>query len=218
MTVSVAITALSLLSFCLAGESFEGLTGHTGEEPDWRIVFNHVDHLGTPRLLTDESASVISRHAFFPFGEEVPGPWPIAASTNSHWYTGTERDMAGVSDYFLARNYSLSLVRFTRPDPSHVGTLLTDSRTWHGYSYVESSPLDAFDPDGLASVRCRLLATASSENYSRAFAKMPRGFHIKKSALTAGSVSAFTMITRSEKTMIRRPQRRETHTRLSSII
>ncbi len=105
-----------------------------------------MDHLGTPRVLTDENGDVISTHAFFPFGEEVPGPDSIAASSNTHWFTGHERDKAQGTDYMLARQYSPYTARFTTPDPARREITLGGGAS--AYAYVGNTPLMAFDPTG----------------------------------------------------------------------
>ena len=146
-------------SFCLGWERAVALADHTGEEFDWRIVFYHVDHLGTPRVLTDEFGAVISKHALLPFGEEVPAPagtgWTIANSTNTHWFTGHERDTATGSDFLLARHYSVNSARFRQRDPSHSNVSFTQDGSWHAYAYVNASPLAFVDPMGLAALVTR---------------------------------------------------------------
>jgi RHS repeat-associated protein len=136
-------------TLCLPGEHLDLLADHTGEESDWRIVFYHTDHLGTPRVLTDELGEVVSRHAFYPFGEEIPGPSPAAASTNSHWFTGHERDEEVGGDYLLARYVPYHLSRFSSPDPSDRQVSLRRASSWNKYPYVEGAPLTFTDPDGL---------------------------------------------------------------------
>ncbi|HZE88249.1 MAG TPA: RHS repeat-associated core domain-containing protein, partial [Verrucomicrobiae bacterium] len=142
---------------CLPGEAFEDLATPSGAQGDFRIVFFHVDHLGTPRVLTDEAGAVVGEYALFPFGEEVPGPWSTAESTNSHWFTGHERDHAVGADYMLARNFNSASGRFLSSDPSFRNVNLLTPDTLDGYSYANASPLDTVDPDGLASLRCRPL-------------------------------------------------------------
>jgi RHS repeat-associated protein len=71
----------------------------------------------------------------------------------------------------LARYYSSSLGRFTSADPLNIiafqkgddrerevfENYILKPQTWNRYAYVENNPIDAFDPDGLASVRRRPL-------------------------------------------------------------
>ncbi|MBI3450591.1 MAG: hypothetical protein HY049_16975 [Acidobacteria bacterium] len=143
----------------LPGEAFEDLADPASVEGDYRIVFYHVDHLGTPRVLTDEMGDVVGEYALFPFGEEVPGPWPIAASSNTHWFTGHERDLGVGADDMLARTFHPASGRFLAADPSLRNVNLRSPGTLDGYAYVNGSPMDTLDPDGMASLRCRPLNT-----------------------------------------------------------
>ena len=34
--------------------------------------YHHADFLGTPRVITDQAGSVVSRHDYYPFGAEIP--------------------------------------------------------------------------------------------------------------------------------------------------
>ena len=40
------------------------------------------DHLGTPRLVTDQNGNVVARHDYLPFGEEISGN---TAGRTSQW-------------------------------------------------------------------------------------------------------------------------------------
>jgi len=145
----------------LRGEWIEDLADHTGIEGDYRIVFYHTDHLGTPRVLTDEMGAVISEHALYPFGEEVPGPWSLADSSNTHWFTGHERDLGVGGDYMLARYYSAFSGRFSVPDPSREPWRIPGFSS--RYVYVNESPMSFADPTGrdAASRTCNIYAGAA---------------------------------------------------------
>lgn len=109
----------------------------------------HVDHLSTPRLLTDDEGQKIAAHTYWPFGLE--------AADSSHdsepmKYTGHERDFAGPGnvndlDYMHARFYSPTMGRFTSTDP--VGGVSRKPQTWNRYAYVLNNPMTWVDPFGL---------------------------------------------------------------------
>ncbi len=114
------------------------------------------DHLGTPRLVTDQYGTVIARHDYLPFGEEIPAGW---AGRSSQWgagtdnvsqkFTGQERDAETGLDFFQARYFAGVQGRFNSPDPMNAGADLTNPQSWNGYSYVSNNPLGAVDPDGM---------------------------------------------------------------------
>jgi RHS repeat-associated protein len=94
------------------------------------------DNLGTPRVITDQSGAVKSRHDYLPFGEEIAigvggrtgQTDPVTGGVGQKYvygveddkvrqkFTQKERDRETGLDYFLARYYSSTQGRFTSPD------------------------------------------------------------------------------------------------------
>jgi len=109
------------------------------------FTYYHLDHLGTPRILTDSGGVRVQGQHFLPFGEEMP----LEAGLNPRKFTGHERDSETGLDYMLARYYSAPLGRFMSPDPSNKGIRREDPQSWNRYSYVRNDPVNATDPDGL---------------------------------------------------------------------
>jgi RHS repeat-associated protein len=136
----------------------------------------HLDHLGTPRRVTNENGTVVSSYRYLPFGEEIE-PIPIfsdgfESGDTSRWtegtegedtksldagslevvrFTGHERDIRDLEanddlDYMHARYYNPFLGRFLNVDP--VGGSVGSSQSWNRYSYVLNNPLSHIDPDG----------------------------------------------------------------------
>src|SRR5581483_7782690 len=121
----------------------------------------HVDHLGTPRLVTGAGAQRIAEHDYYPFGVEIT---PLAQETANGFdredplkFTGHERDLnSGTSppnntnydDYLHARYRVPDWGRFSSPDPA-LGNLLQPG-SWNRYAYVLNSPINFTDPYGLA--------------------------------------------------------------------
>ena len=117
------------------------------EDPDGVKHF-HLDHLGTPRLLTDGSG-VVGEHAYFPFGEEVSSP---GQNSERMKFTGHERDLGGAGveddlDYMHARYCSPMAGRFLSVDPKRMGKPVA-GQSWNRYAYTEGNPLKYVDPDG----------------------------------------------------------------------
>ena len=74
------------------------------------------DHLGSVRLVTDQSGAVVSRHDYLPFGEEIAAgrTSQFGATDNlSPRFTGQERDGESGLDYFGARYYGSALGHYT---------------------------------------------------------------------------------------------------------
>ena len=102
----------------------------------------HLDHLGTPRMSTDESGQIVSTSDFLPFGEEVTAGAPGERLK----FTGHERDFDD-QDYMHARFYNGLDGRFLTPDPI-LGSV-DSSQSWNRYTYALNNPLKYIDPTGL---------------------------------------------------------------------
>ena len=115
----------------------------TGEE---RRHF-HLDHLGTPRLITNDDGFVQAEHSYWPFGQDAPGS---TADNERMKFTGHERDLNRVHgpelDYMHARYYSALWGRFLSVDPK-IG-VPANPMSWNRYTYALNTPVRAFDPDG----------------------------------------------------------------------
>jgi RHS repeat-associated protein len=120
--------------------------GQAASNPPWRLFDLHTDHLGSVRLVTNDLKQVVSRHDFFPYGEEVE----TGITYNTHAFTGHDQDQATGLDYMAARYYGSSFARFISADPIF-GTRLVPS-TLNRYAYVLGNPLSLIDPSGLYGV------------------------------------------------------------------
>jgi len=105
----------------------------------------HPDHLGSIRLVTNASGQMISKHAYFPFGKEIP---PLIASPSTHRYLGREWDSESDLLYLMTRQFSGAQTRFLTPDSS--GIVDWDPQSWNRYAYAGNSPVTFSDPDGRA--------------------------------------------------------------------
>jgi RHS repeat-associated protein len=124
----------------------------------------HLDHLGTTRVISNESGLKLARHDYYPFGIEKTF---FAQEWSEHNYdrpepmafTGHQRDFMGVYnipnenylDYMHARYYQPQLGRFLSVDPV-IGDPYSP-QSWNRYAYVLNDPLNLTDPFGLAPCR-----------------------------------------------------------------
>jgi len=109
-----------------------------------------LDHLRSPRLVTDMVGNRLALHIYLPFGKEL-GP---SIDREPLRFTGHERDddpAGGDSplDYMRARYYALRASRFLSLDPlaDTAGNKSAPQR-WNKYVYVENKPLIMTDPSG----------------------------------------------------------------------
>ncbi len=138
------------------------------------------DHLGSPRINTDQNGVVIARHDYLPFGEEIARPSYGADSTRQK-FTAYERDTESELDFAQARFYNKTHGRFTSVDPYNIifaaedaekekegkgqklfNDYISQPQNWNRYAYVWNNPLRNTDPDG-EKVYVVLYTTGNSE-------------------------------------------------------
>ncbi len=108
-----------------------------------KIRHFHLDHLGTPRLITGNGGAQVAQHHYQPFGPEVS---PSTIDGEKAKFTGHERDAATL-DYMHARYYDPYLGRFLSVDPVR-SAKLGIPQSWNRYAYARNNPLKFVDPDG----------------------------------------------------------------------
>lgn len=120
--------------------------------------YMHADHLGTPRVVTNQNGGEVTRHDYYPFGEEILRGYP--PDGESHKFTSKERDWETNLDFFGARYFSSTSGRFTSIDPLSVPKLqradrdkfsafVVQPQNWNAYAYARNNPVVRIDPDGL---------------------------------------------------------------------
>jgi RHS repeat-associated protein len=150
----------------LAGEY-----GGAGTTPACTTCYLTTDQIGSTRLATNAAGTVVERHDYMPFGEELVAgaggrttaqgyPAGGGVGATSVIFTGQYRDAEDVSsampsglDFFGARYFSSAQGRWTSPDWSPTPEAvpyadLTDPQTLNLYSYVRNNPLARADADG----------------------------------------------------------------------
>lgn len=106
------------------------------------IKFQHTDALGSPVAVTNQSAQVIERTQWEPFGAAIGKP-----AYQGIGYTGHVMDGATGLTYMQQRYYDPTIGRFLSVDPV---TALDngDMRHFNRYAYAYNSPYAFTDPDG----------------------------------------------------------------------
>ena len=116
------------------------------------------DHLGSPRVITNSSGSVVGRHDYMPFGVELGAGvggrttamgFSNTGDNNRKKFTGKERDNETGLDFFEARYYASMQGRFTSSDPVALTVeRLVDPQRINLYAYCRNNPLAFIDPTG----------------------------------------------------------------------
>ncbi len=113
--------------------------------PAGTVDYYFADHLGTSRIVTNSSGTVLDDSDFYPFGGERP---ILSSSGNTYKFTGKERDTESGLDNFGARYDASSFGRFMTADPKPIGVHALDPQTLNRYAYTRNNPLAYVDPDG----------------------------------------------------------------------
>jgi RHS repeat-associated protein len=113
----------------------------------------HLDHLGSPRLISGQDKSRKAYHVYYPYGREATSR---TQDTERLKFTGHERDFqtegqianteADDLDYMHARYYSPWVGRFLSVDPVMGRTGIPQG--WNRYSYGLDNPVVLTDPSG----------------------------------------------------------------------
>ena len=104
-----------------------------------------LDHLGSPRLITDGGRNAVEYHAFWAYGEEID----TACGAERMKFTGHERDnqcVTGMLDYMHARYYNPVLGRFLAVDEGNGKPEAPAS--WNRYGYAADDPIARVDLEG----------------------------------------------------------------------
>jgi len=141
------------------------------------ISYTTTDHLGSPRIVTNQLGNVTSRRDFMPFGEDVPteagdraniedqlevgtveiGTGNLRTTALNYTstdgirqrFTGYQKDTETSLDFAEARMYESRYGRFTAVDPLLASGKSANPQTFNRYVYVLNSPLNLTDPTGL---------------------------------------------------------------------
>jgi len=114
----------------------------------------HVDHLGSPRLVTNRCGQRVALLDHNPWGLDRPTG---VQDGERHRFTAHQRDLGQLDrtwddfDYLHARYYSPLLARFVSVDPGRDNDLRAP-QSWNLYAYVRNSPLVQADRTGGAAV------------------------------------------------------------------
>ncbi len=108
--------------------------------------YQHSDWLGTGRLFSSTTRTVVNDFAVAPYMEQYINP----AGTDT-FFTGVGQS-AEAADLknFPARLYQTTQGRWITPDPAGLAAVdLTNPQTFNRYAYVGGDPLNTTDPTGL---------------------------------------------------------------------
>lgn len=136
---------------------YRGGTLLAAETRDGGLRHYHLDHLGSPRLVTDANRTAYERMTFLPFGEnsgvyQNGEGWSLTYTgeivPTRLRFTGHEKDTDPIGlTYMHARHYWERSGKFMSIDPGRDWDP-KQPQSWNLYSYTKNNPVTATDPSG----------------------------------------------------------------------
>jgi RHS repeat-associated protein len=126
------------------GEVYAGAR-HLATYVQGTTYFHHADWLGTERVRTGVTGSVVESFTSLPFGDGLSGQ-----GVSPLHFTGQEHDTETNLDHFWFRQYASTQGRWLTPDPAGLSAVdPTNPQSWNRYAYVANNPTNLIDPLGL---------------------------------------------------------------------
>lgn len=134
------------------------------------------DVQGSTRAVMSGS-SVIARHDFLPFGEEIGAgvgmrTWGQGFGVEDkirQRYAMTERDDSTGLDHTWWRKYDNRSGRWTSADPYNGSATTFNPQTFNRYTYVQNDPVNFADPTGLVRVWCITIGIGDGASLTNCF-------------------------------------------------
>ena len=142
-------------------------------EDVYTVRYISADHLGSTRLVTDESGSVVEQFDYLPYGEMCQNStYPVAVHEKTDYlYTGKElQQFFGIDWYDSKARFQTTSGVFTSPDP-----LAEEYYPLSPYAYCAGDPVNRIDPKGKNPIVSALLGMAIDysfqvyENYQKGY-------------------------------------------------
>jgi RHS repeat-associated protein len=131
------------------------LLASVAADPGEGTRYYALDHLGTPRVVTNACKTVVAQHAYYPFGMEATSS---SQDTEPMKFTGHERDLMGTPaqtddlDNMHARSYNPNILRLISVDPLRGNP--HSPQSFNLFAYVIGNPVNFTDPLGLKGLPC----------------------------------------------------------------
>lgn len=109
------------------------------------INYFHPNHLGSVKLITDNTGAVIADYKYAPYGELLR-EYSSNTSASKYKYTGQEEDEDTGLYYYKARFYDSSVGRFVSADS--VISNISNTQSYNRYMFVYANPISFCDPYG----------------------------------------------------------------------
>ncbi|MBK7706203.1 MAG: hypothetical protein IPJ30_10570 [Acidobacteria bacterium] len=115
-----------------------------------QVAYLTNDHLGSPRINTNENGTVISRHDYRPYGEDITerSHAEYVGDTIRKQFTGYERDSETELDFAQARYFQFGHGRLTSADDVLNDSHASVPQSWNLFVYCGNNPTNKIDVNG----------------------------------------------------------------------
>jgi RHS repeat-associated protein len=114
-------------------------------DPDGAVLYYFADHLGSSRVVTNVTGTIVDESDYYPFGGERI---VVNNDPNPYKFTSKERDGESGLDNFGVRYFGSAFGRFMSPDDFWKDSSVRDPQSWNKYAYARNNPLRYVDPTG----------------------------------------------------------------------
>jgi RHS repeat-associated protein len=123
----------------------------------WKYVLQDIQGSTRAVMSTGTSPTILARHDYLPFGEEIASGIGLRTSSQGYGETDTNRQKYGLTerndttglDHTWFRKYESLSGRWTSPDPYGGSASIGDPQSFNRYSYTQNDPVNFVDPNGL---------------------------------------------------------------------
>lgn len=144
----ISATETTVFVYNASGQLVAEYSTQIAQAQDAKVSYLTNDHLGSPRITTDQNGQVISRRDFQPFGEEIARA-NYGSDTIRQKFTGYLKDEETNLDFAQNRYFDSKFGRFTQVDPVMVNlSKRYDPQEINVYAYCRNNPLNFTDSTG----------------------------------------------------------------------
>jgi RHS repeat-associated protein len=133
-------------NFGIRGNAYWGNTPVAFHGLNGTEYFDEQDWLGTERVRTDYTGSVVGSYASLTFGD---GFSVSGTDEDPHHFAGMDRDNESATDHAQFRQYSEAMGQWMSPDPYDGSYDWSDPQSYSRYAYAGNNPLAFVDSTGL---------------------------------------------------------------------
>ena len=181
------------LAFAVCPEFAQNVTALCpGTSTSASLKYALTDLQGSARALL-ENSTIIARHDYLPFGEEIFANVGLRTTSQKYSVTDkvrqrfamTERDEATGLDHTWFRKYDSFAGRWTSPDALAGG--IANPQSFNRYSYTMNDPINAVDPSGLCTFKILIVGSIEGDDLDQLKAEITRIFATGNHTVVFGS-------------------------------